>query len=105
LVGLILLSFFLTFNGNGSRKRAGFKILLLSVATISSLAAFNPALLNRIANFFGVGRGADFILYLFIIIVSFSMARLYLAQKDADDKITRLVREISILRARSNEKK
>lgn len=105
LIATIIVLFLLTFSGRNAKKRAGFKVLTVTTIAFSSLILFDPELLNKVARFFGVGRGVDFVNYLFMIVVAFLLARFYLESKDQDDRITKIARELSILKAKNGEDK
>lgn len=61
-----------------------------------------PDFSTRIANLIGVGRGADLILYLFVIGFLFVFLIFYSKIKSLEKKITKLVRKHAIDEANKN---
>lgn len=70
--------------------------LLLGAA---ALAVVFPESTNDIANFVGVGRGADLILYVMGVVVLFTLLHYYTKFVELERKLTEVVRELAILRA------
>jgi len=55
-----------------------------------------PQFTNTIANIFGVGRGADLILYFAISIQFFLIFRLFVQQERLERKITKMIEQIAL---------
>ncbi len=55
-----------------------------------------PSLVQRFADLLGVGRGADAVLYLSIIALSYAFFRLYIHQRHMEQQTTMLVRRLAI---------
>lgn len=55
-----------------------------------------PELANSIANHLGVGRGADLLFYLWILVSMLALFTVYLALKKKDEQITDLTRALAI---------
>lgn len=72
--------------------------VLLFVATLLFFA-LNPELSTTIANFFGVGRGADFLFYISHLLLFFIAFKFYLANRNLDARLTRLVQRLALLEA------
>jgi hypothetical protein len=75
------------------------RILFVFVFVAGIVAVIFPELTNRIANFVGVGRGADLLLYLMVIIFYFAFIVLYRKLNKIQDRQTEIIREISIQNA------
>src|SRR5690349_6927675 len=58
-----------------------------------------PEFSTMIANEIGIGRGADLVFYLFILISLFYYASLTAELKSIDHKTTSLIREIALINA------
>lgn len=63
-----------------------------------------PETATLAANLVGIGRGADFIVYISVIIVFYLVYRILVRQEKMEKEITKIVREISIVRARTPNK-
>ena len=56
----------------------------------------NPSLSTEVAHFFGVGRGADLILYILFILTLFLIVMAHRKMKKIENQLTRLARKISL---------
>ncbi|WP_447578952.1 DUF2304 family protein [Achromobacter kerstersii] len=59
-----------------------------------------PSNLTIVANFIGIGRGADLLLYIFLTFVMFELLMVRIRDKERDELITRLARSIAIEQAK-----
>ena len=59
-----------------------------------------PKVADKVAQFFGIGRGVDLIIYLAIAILSLIVAVLYAKVKMDERAITKIVQEIAIIEAK-----
>ncbi|MEM2138968.1 MAG: DUF2304 family protein [Candidatus Woesearchaeota archaeon] len=57
---------------------------------------FFPDYLSKIANFLGIGRGTDVLVYSSIVILFYLLFRLYVKLDELESEITKLVREIAL---------
>ena len=64
-----------------------------------------PATTTRIADFFGVGRGVDIIVYISLALLFYLIFRIYVMIEDLRHQITYLVREIALSGSSKNRKK
>lgn len=100
-VGLILVLLILALYALAQRSRtpvvAG--LIFCSVLVGIGLVLF-PGLATRLANFVGVGRGADLIFYLFIVIALAAIFNLHLQIRANKEMVTELVRSLALLSAR-----
>jgi hypothetical protein len=69
------------------------RLLLLGAFLITALFVLYPSLTTRIANWLGVGRGTDLILYLSIVILVFVLLMMYSKIKKLEEIITMLTRD------------
>lgn len=63
LAGLFVLALLIVWPGRGARRLALRRISLLLVVVCAAGAVVFPQLANDVASLFGVGRGADLLLY------------------------------------------
>ena len=68
-------------------------LLLLLLISIAVLFIVMPDLTNRIAHYLGVGRGADLIFYISIIIFWFVILKLYARIRKLEQIITTVIRK------------
>ena len=92
---VILLLLYLKFFRNTLLQRT----LFIFVFAAGVVAVVFPELTNRVANFVGVGRGADLLLYLMVIIFYFAFIILYRKLNRIQETQTEIIREISIRNA------
>jgi hypothetical protein len=90
---LLVRSIYNLFKGGRSRK-----ILFLSplLWLSAGIAIFSPELTHRVAAVFGIGRGADLVLYLFVILYILSIFYIYNKFQKQDSSITEIVRQLAI---------
>lgn len=72
------------------------KLLILVFVTVLLLFALNPELSTLIANYFGVGRGADFLFYLSHLLLFFIAFRFYLKNRNLEARLNRLVQQLAL---------
>lgn len=91
-------------NPDSNRIRAWKKILGIVFILFSIVAVLLPDLINKIANFFGIGRGADLLLYLLTLSFIFVVFNLYIKNQQDQKKIVKLARKIAIIEANLRSK-
>jgi hypothetical protein len=69
------------------------RLFLLGAFLITVLFVLYPSLSTRIANWLGVGRGTDLIVYLSIVILIFVLLMMYSKIKKLEETVTTLLRE------------
>jgi hypothetical protein len=67
--------------------------------------SFLPDLSTNVANFFGIGRGADFLFYISHIVLFFVAFLNYLQSKNIEQKWTKLIRHLAIKEAKAQQEK
>lgn len=93
-VGLISASLFS--NIHNQRVRAWKRILLLLFLLLMVVAILAPETTNHLANFVGVGRGADLLLYCLAITFIFFVFNVYIKFQNQRNQIYRLARKLAI---------
>jgi hypothetical protein len=73
---------------------------MITLTACGFTAVIFPNLTQEIADIVGVGRGADLIFYLFILMSMIAIFNLHLRLRATMDSITDLTRELAILSAR-----
>ena len=89
----------------GNRRRAIALLFLFSLILITFVAILLPKTTENIANFLGVGRGADLLIYLILITTGFINLILFKRTQKQSDQITSLTRAIAIQSIQEKEKK
>jgi small membrane protein len=59
---------------------------------LAGVAFFLPGLTTRVANIFGIGRGADFVFYAGFVLVFYLIFRIFVRLDKIEREITELVR-------------
>jgi len=91
---------FLRFKDNKLTKNEFIFWALIWVFAI--VISFIPNTLGAVSKWLGIGRGADLIIYVSIIIIFYLVFRLYVKLESAEKEITSVVRKIAI---HGNDKK
>jgi len=79
-----------------ARHQAVRRILLTVFALAAALSVFFPALLTRLANLLGIGRGTDLVLYALIVFFMIYMATSSQRTRQLESRITKLARRIAL---------
>ncbi len=94
IVVLLAVGILALFKGWLRRRDAVVWMLFWAAAAV---AVMRPALTSTIAEFLGIGRGADLIFYCAIPILSLGIWMLYIRLRRVRREITLLVRQIAIM--------
>jgi hypothetical protein len=86
------------------RRRLIDRILFLAITISAVLMVARPDWANSIAQYVGVGRGADLLTYLGLSGLGFLWLQLYTRQRAQKEQITDLVRRMAILEAKKTNK-
>lgn len=78
------------------------KLFILIFVAIMVVFSINPDLSTAIANYLGVGRGADLLFYLSHLVLFFIAFMYYLKFKDMEIRFAQLVRHIAISESTQN---
>lgn len=90
---LLLILFFTLIQSRSNRILRA--MMILSVLFGITLT-WMPALSNEIANYMGVGRGADLIFYIWILISMLALVALYFTLNRQNKQITELARALAL---------
>ena len=105
ILGIVLAAMLALRFVRGERSLALKRILALLAALAAILAILFPTILTTIANFFGIGRGADLLLYVSIIGgLLFAVATIR-AKARSDARVTQLARSVALMEARLVEQR
>lgn len=83
------------------RRSPAVALAMALVAAVGTWFAWRPEDLNHLAQFVGVGRGADLALYLGLSLVFLALAALYLQLRHLQGRFTQLAREVALAQARA----
>lgn len=102
ILSITLAAFFLLFS-RWQRKSIFIRaVFLLIFAGVGLLLAL-PDISIAVAHFFGIGRGVDFFIYIFIAFLLLGYYRMYYHLLKQEEKITLLVRHMAIREAVETE--
>ena len=79
----------------GAISRAGLVFWLVLWIVIGALV-WTPNFTNRIAAFLGVGRGADAVFYVSIVVLFYAIFRLYGRLENIEHQLSELVKKIAL---------
>ncbi|MDO5722996.1 MAG: DUF2304 domain-containing protein [Flaviflexus sp.] len=103
LVAILVAAAYLARATANAKNVALRRILLVCFVLIAVISILNPGLTTRVANFVGVGRGTDLLLYLLIIaFLSYSVAS-FRRMNTFENRITDLARELAIARSKPEQ--
>lgn len=84
---------------HGVRMRASKRLAFFAFLLANAYAVIRPSDVTRIAQFVGVGRGTDLLLYLLIVTFVFVMINFYMQMKASERRVTDLARAIAVQQA------
>ena len=96
VLAVIIVSVALIRGGSNARHLAIRRMMLIVFAVVAVLSIFFPGMLSTVANFFGVGRGTDLVLYGTIVSVLVFMSTTYQRFRHMEISTTKLARRIAI---------
>lgn len=85
------------------RNRIGDVLLLLVLVVLAVLFILFPNWTNVFAQKLGVGRGADLVFYLCIVLFSFVVLKLYSRIRKLEQQLTEIIRQQAIDKASKKE--
>jgi hypothetical protein len=86
----------------GQRRRSGpLSYGIMAACAAGAVLVVFPDLSTRVANAVGVGRGADLIFYIFMLIVFAAIANLHLRMRAHAEVVTLLARELALTNAKA----
>lgn len=92
LVGIFVVTALLTRSTTGARHQAIRRLLLIAFVLLTAVAVLFPATLTRVAQWVGVGRGADLLLYGLTITFLGFVAASYRRMRTLEQQVTTLAR-------------
>lgn len=104
VVAVVMMAAYLLRNRRDSRAKAYKKLALITFLIISIVTILFPGLLTGLANFMGIGRGADLLVYVVAIAVLFQMINNYIKDKEDKSTLNQLARKVAILEANISNK-
>lgn len=97
LVAVVLVvSLVLIRGGFNAKHMAIRRIMVLLFAVTAVLSIFFPSILTHMAQFVGVGRGTDLVLYAFIVAFLVFMSTTHQRFRQTESAITKLSRRIAL---------
>ncbi|MCW2289858.1 hypothetical protein EDF60_2735 [Leucobacter luti] len=88
----------------GERSLALKRIFAILFVAAAVLAIVFPGVLTAVANFFGIGRGTDLLLYVFIVAMLIFATATVRAKARSDARVTELARAVALMDARIAER-
>ncbi|HET9630394.1 MAG TPA: DUF2304 domain-containing protein [Novosphingobium sp.] len=76
---------------------------VLVLAVVGMVLALAPDLSTKAAHLVGIGRGADLVIYCFVLIALGAIFNLHVKLRESEDNLTTLVRAVALLKARVAE--
>lgn len=102
LIALVIVIAVFAVRSLPGEKSLAVKRLIALVTVAAAIAAILfPQLLSAVANFFGVGRGTDLLLYLFVIAGMIFAVMTIRAKARSDARVTELARAVALIEARA----
>jgi hypothetical protein len=83
-----------------ARAQSSDRILLGLLLGLLTFLIIDPGISTEVANWLGIGRGVDLLLYLFSLFVLFCFALVYLELRNLKSQLTEIVRANAIRDAR-----
>lgn len=87
----------------GERSLALKRIFAILFVVVAVLAIIFPNALTAIAHFFGIGRGTDLLLYIFIVMTLLFSVATVRAKARSDARVSELARAVALMEARLTE--
>ena len=84
---------------HGVRLQAGKRLAFFAFLALNVWAVLRPDDVTAVAQFLGVGRGADLLLYCLVVAFVFAMLNVYLRFRDLSDRFTELARAVALREA------
>ncbi|MBA3393831.1 MAG: DUF2304 domain-containing protein [Deltaproteobacteria bacterium] len=99
LAGLAAIGWFVFLRRN---KMPFHIVMVFALLGAGGIAVIAPETTQEIADFVGVGRGADLVMYVSIVAILFVLVRYYAKFVEMQRNVTQLTRELAIMRAEVN---
>jgi hypothetical protein len=92
-LGLLGCLFYVVSLGNANRAM---RVLLFGIVMLGFVFVWMPGITNVIAAYVGVGRGADLVMYIWIVLNLLFILRLHLKLREQSEALTLLARRIAL---------
>lgn len=99
-VVVISVATFMLTRSRGARHQAIRRVLLMMFVIAAASSVFVPEWWTKAANFVGVGRGTDLLLYLLVLVFLTYVATTYRRFRHIEEQNTELARGLALLQAR-----
>ncbi|HSP60614.1 MAG TPA: DUF2304 domain-containing protein [Ornithinimicrobium sp.] len=96
LVAVVVVTLMLNASTADSRHQAVRRLLLVGFVLLAAAAVLFPRLLTQVAQFLGVGRGADLLLYGLTVVFLGYVASSYRRMRQVEQQVTTLARELAL---------
>lgn len=97
LIVLVLLLSLYMFKANlGAKQTAWRRLGILAFAIVAVVVVIFPEITTKVAQFLGVGRGTDLLLYVLVVVVLYNMLMQAKQRNAAERRLTKLAREVAI---------
>jgi small membrane protein len=100
VIAIAVAAFFML-RGGGARHQAIRRILMLLFIVAAASSVFFPGLWTALANIVGIGRGADLLLYLTVLIFLGFVATTYRRFRHLENDVTELSRQLALVQAKA----
>lgn len=87
----------------GARKQALRRVFMFLFVVAAASSVFFPQAWTWVANLLGIGRGADLLLYLLVLIFIGFVANTYRRFRQLETSLTTVARELALLKAQLSE--
>jgi hypothetical protein len=82
------------------RRRSAFlAVIMMAGSVLGSVLVLFPELTNRTAHAVGVGRGADLVLYCFVLVTLVAIFNIHLRLRSYSETTTELARSLALISA------
>ena len=103
ILGIVLIAALAVRFLPGERSLALKRIFAILFVIAAVLAILFPNALTAVAHAFGIGRGTDLLLYVFIVAVLAFAVAIIRAKARSDARVTQLARAVALMDARNRE--
>lgn len=104
LIAVVIVAALLAVRALPGEKSLAVKRLIAFLFVLAAIAAILfPQLLSNIANFLGIGRGTDLLLYSFVLVALLYAAMSARSKARSDARVTELARQVALIEAASRE--
>jgi len=97
---VIILLLALSLRGGGARQQALRRVFMVLFVAVAAVALIFPQTLTWVANLLGIGRGADLLLYLLVLVFLGFVASSYRRFRHLETDTTRVARRMALDAAR-----